>query len=166
MNLSHRAVEDTDLATICGFPQSAEELFFLFPPASHPLTPAQLQEAVGQRADSTVVLNHGAVVGFANFHQVETGSHCAIGNVVVAPPTRGHGVGSYLIRHMSGLAFARHRAREVRISCFNRNVAGLLLYPQLGFQPYAVEERRDPQGGRIALIHLRLRREAFRPAPA
>ncbi len=158
MKLSHREVEETDLATICGFPQSAEELFFLFPRASYPLTPAQLQEAVGQRVDSTVVLHRDEVVGFANFHQVEAGSHCAIGNVVVAPQARGHGVGSDLIRHMSGLAFARHRAREVRISCFNRNVAGLLLYPRLGFQPYAVEERRDPQGGRIVLIHLRLTR--------
>lgn len=151
-----RPVDQQDFARICGFPQNAEELFFLFPKAVYPLTPSQLREAVSQRSDSTVVELDGKVVAFANFYRWETGGCCAIGNVVVAPAARGSGAGRYLIRQMIDLAVAKHRAAEVRVSCFNRNVAGLLFYHSLGFTPFALEERQDGKGQRVALIHLRL----------
>ena len=41
------------------------------------------------------------------------------------------------------------------LSCFNSNVAGLLLYPKLGFVPFAIEERKNKEQERVALIHLR-----------
>jgi predicted N-acetyltransferase YhbS len=44
----------------------------------------------------------------------------------------------------------------VRISCFNGNVAGLLLYAKLGLVPFAVEPRLDQQGTGGALVHIRL----------
>jgi hypothetical protein len=34
-------------------------------------------------------------------------------------------------------------------------VPGLLFYPKLGFKPFAIEERLDKRGNRVALIHLR-----------
>ena len=80
-----RPVDQQDFARICGFPQNAEELFFLFPKAVYPLTPSQLREAVAQRSDSTVVELDGKVVAFANFYRWKTGGCCAIANVVVAP---------------------------------------------------------------------------------
>lgn len=158
--LTHRPVAEQDIPVICGFPQSAEELFFMYPKAAFPLTPTQLLEAIAQRADSTVAEFDGKVVAFANFYRWQTGGTCAIGNVVVAPQARGRGIGRHLVESMVNLAFTKHRAAEVTISCFNRNTAGLLLYPRLGFQPYAVEERQDTQGNRVALIHLRLLRAA------
>jgi len=151
-----RPVEDGDIPVICGFPQSREELFFMFPGASYPLTPAQLQEAVRRRSDSTVVDSNGDVVGFANFCRWERGGCCTIGNVIVAPQARGCGVGRYLVETMIGLARLQHRAREVRLSCYNRNVLGLLLYSRIGFEPIAIEECRDWQGAPAALIHMRL----------
>lgn len=154
-SLTHRPVGESDLEVICGFPQTEAELFFLFPSASFPLRPAQLREAIAQRADATVVEWAGAVVAFANFYQWKTGGSCAIGNVIVSPTARGCGVGRALIEHMVALAFAKHRATEVRVSCFNRNIGGLLLYVKLGFRPYAIEERTDKRGDRVALIHLR-----------
>jgi ribosomal protein S18 acetylase RimI-like enzyme len=100
----------------------------------------------------------GEVIAFANFYQWEAGGRCSIGNVIVSPAERGRGVGRYLIEQMISLAFSKHQAAEVTVSCFNQNVAGLLLYPQLGFQPYAIEERQDKKGNRVALIHMRLPR--------
>jgi ribosomal protein S18 acetylase RimI-like enzyme len=41
------------------------------------------------------------------------------------------------------------------ISCFNQNTAGLLLYKKFGFEPFDIEERKDPNGQRTALIHMR-----------
>lgn len=160
MLLTHRPVAEQDIPVICCFPQSAEELFFLYPKATFPLTPPQLLDAIAQRSDSTVAELDGEVVAFANFYRGQSGGTCAIGNVVVAPKARGRGVGRYLIECMIDLAFSRHQAAEVTISCFNHNTAGLLLYPQLGFQLFSVEERRDRNGERVALIHLRRGRTA------
>lgn len=155
MTFTHRPVAEQDLAAICAFTQSPSELFFCFPKADYPLTPAQLQAAIEQRSDSTVVLLDGLVVAFANFYRYEAGGVCAIGNVMVAPAARGRGVARYLIEQMLKLAFGKHQACEARVSCFNQNVAGLLLYPTLGFSPFAIEERQDRQGQRLALVHLR-----------
>lgn len=156
--LTHRPVAEKDIPRICDFPQSEDELFFLFPKAIFPLAASQLRDAIAQRSDATVVELAGEVVAFANFYRWEAGGCCAIGNVVVSPAVRGRGVGRYLVERMIALAFSKHRAAEVTVSCFNRNVAGLLLYPKLGFRPYAVEERKDKQGNRIALVHMRLPR--------
>lgn len=146
---------------MCTFPQSADELFFLFPKATWPLTPDQLSRAMAQRFDSTVALLAGEPAAFANFYVRERGGTCAIGNVVVAPRARGRGVGRFLVETMTAKAVRDHAAAEVRISCFNGNVAGLLLYPKLGFAPYAIEPRVDHRGERVALVHLRLGAEAM-----
>lgn len=159
MTLTHRPVAERDVPVICGFPQNEDELFFLFPKAQFPLTPSQLRAVIARRSDSTVVERDREVVAFANFFRWEVGGCCSIGNVIVSPAARGCGVGRYLMERMVDLAFSKHQAAEVTVSCFNRNVAGLLLYPKLGFQPYAVEERKDKKGNRVALIHLRLPRK-------
>ena len=160
MSLTHRPVAEKDIQFICGFPQSEDELFFLFPKAVFPLTPTQLQDAIEQRSDSTVVELSGEIVAFANFYRWESSGRCSIGNVIVSPAARGRGVGRYLIERMIDLAFSKHQASDVTVSCFNQNVAGLLLYQKLGFQPYAVEERQNKKGNRVALIHMRLPRNA------
>lgn len=154
--IDHRPVHPDDVPLVCTFPETAEELFFLFPKARWPLTPDQLHAAIAQRHDSTVALLDGRVSGFANFYVREVSGTCAIGNVVVAPAARGRGVGAFLVETMVRKAVLLHRAREVRISCFNANVAGLLLYPKLGFEPFSIEPRLDPRGARVALVHLRL----------
>lgn len=153
---THREVQLDDLPRICTFPQGPEELFFLFPRATFPLTPDQLQRSIDSRFDSTVVLDGPVVCAFANLYVRDGDGACAIGNVVVAPEARGRGAGRFLIETMISTALAHHSPREVGISCFNGNVAGLLLYAQLGFFPYAVERRLDPSGARVALVHMRL----------
>ncbi|CAK13902.1 GNAT family N-acetyltransferase [Pseudomonas entomophila] len=155
MSLTHRPVQATDIPAICSFPQGSDELFYMFPKATYPLTPEQLSEAIAQRSGSTVVEADGVIVGFANFYKAEQGGICALGNVVVAPTARGRGVARYLVQSMIGLAREQFAAREVWVSCFNHNTAGLLLYPQLGFVPFGIEERRAPDGARVALVQMR-----------
>ncbi|TYP64210.1 GNAT family N-acetyltransferase [Stutzerimonas stutzeri] len=155
MPMTHRPATEQDIQTVCGFAQDAQELFFFFPKAQFPLTPRQLSQAVAERADATVVELDGEVVAFANFYRWETEGRCSIGNVVVAPAARGRGAARYLMEQMIALALTKYRAREVTVSCFNQNLAGLLLYPKLGFEPFAVEERVGPAGNRAALIHMR-----------
>lgn len=156
MSVTFRTVQAQDIARICSFARTEEEQFFFFPAATWPLTEAQLQASVDKRSDSTVIEFDGVVVGFANFYKWEQAGTCTIGNVIVDPAIRGKGIGARLIEQMIDIARTRHQASEVTLSCFNSNVAGLLLYPKLGFVPYAIEERQDKQGRRLALIHLRL----------
>jgi ribosomal protein S18 acetylase RimI-like enzyme len=118
------------------------------------LTPEQLQIAIDQRSDSTVVEIGGGVAGFANFYRWND-RRCCIGNLVVAPLARGQGVATYLIQTMIHLASIKHAANFVEVSCFNQNTAGLLLYKKLGFEPFDIEERVAPNGKQVALIHMR-----------
>jgi RimJ/RimL family protein N-acetyltransferase len=159
--LHFRPVQPADLPVICSFPRSAEELFFMFPRSNYPLTPAQLQNAVDLRYDSTVAVLNGQLAGFANFYICEPGLRCAIGNVIVSPGLRQQGIGRALIKEMLRKAFIEHNAEVVEISCFNHNTNGLLFYPKLGFQPVSVEERVDWTGAKTALIHLLLTRESW-----
>ncbi|MDB6048727.1 MAG: family acetyltransferase [Pseudomonas sp.] len=152
----HRPLEEKDIDVICGFAQSADELFYMFPKATYPLTPNQLRDAIASRSDSTVIVQKGEVVGFANLSRWDFRGRCSLGNVIIAPGTRSRGVGSYLIGCMIDLAFDKHEALELTASCFNHNVPGLLFYPKLGFRPFSIEERVDKQGHRVALINLRL----------
>ena len=154
MILQHRPVKADDIKTICRFPLNAQELFYMFPKAQYPLTEAQLSNAITQRFDSTIVEAGNSIVGFANFYRAETGGVCCIGNVIVAQQARGQGVATFIVETMTALAFERYDAKEVQISCFNENTAGLLLYPKLGFLPFAVEERTALDGRRLALIHM------------
>ncbi|AEA70383.1 GNAT family N-acetyltransferase [Pseudomonas brassicacearum] len=155
MILQSRPVKADDIKTLCSFAQDARELFYMFPKAQYPLTEAQLSDAIAQRFDSTVIEARNRVVGFANFYRAETGGVCCIGNVIVAQEARGKGVATFLVETMTALAFDRYDATEVQVSCFNENTAGLLLYPKLGFLPFAVEERVSPDSRRTALIHMR-----------
>lgn len=156
MNLKHRPVAEKDIPTICSWAKNQDELFYFFPRAIYPLTPEQLSEAIAQRKNSTVVELEGQPVAFANFYKWEEGGACSIGNVIVSPEARNRGVARFLMEQMCSIAFHEHKASEVRVSCFNSNTAGLLLYPKLGFQPFATEERQDKAGNRIALIHMKL----------
>ncbi|MCW8275247.1 GNAT family N-acetyltransferase [Pseudomonas sp. PCH199] len=150
----HRLVKADDIKSICSFPLNAQELFYMFPKAQYPLTETQLSNAIAQRFDSTVVETGNSVVGFANFYRAETGGVCCIGNVIAAQEARGKGVATFIVETKTALAFDRYDATEVRISCFNENTAGLLLYPKLGFLPFAVEERISQDSRRSALIHM------------
>jgi predicted GNAT family acetyltransferase len=115
--ITHRPIKEEDIQTICGFPQSEEELVFIFPKAVFPLTLSQLQDAIAQRSDSTVVVLNSEVVVFANFYKWGRG-RCLIGNVIVSSAVRGHGVGLYLIEQMIDITSVKHQATKEIDSSF------------------------------------------------
>ncbi len=126
----------------------------MFPRATFPLTIEQLSNAVSRRFDSTVVLFDGETAGFANFHQMQPGEDCSIGNVIIRPDMRGKGVGRYLITTMIDIAREKYHVKSVKLACFNQNISGLLLYNRLGFKPVFMEERVDRQGKTVISIHM------------
>ncbi len=154
-----RAAEEGDFPAVAALVQGAEELFRVYPRGSYPLTLEQLRTLAKVRSDLTVATVDGTVAGFANLYDLVPGERAFIGNVIVACTLRGKGLGRALLRHMIGLAFDKYRLPEVRISVFSDNTPALLLYTTLGFRPASIEERRDPQGARVALLHMVLHRE-------
>lgn len=153
-SLTVRPALAADLAAVVTFPQNADELFYCYPKASWPLSVGQLAAAMAERRDSTVVCLDDRVAGFANFYQWQHGEYCALGNVMVAPWARGQGVAQRLIEAMEALARQHFKAREMRVSCFNGNSAGLLLYPRLGYALSGLVERQDHRQQRVALLQF------------
>ncbi|MCU7842736.1 MAG: GNAT family N-acetyltransferase [Candidatus Thiodiazotropha sp. (ex Monitilora ramsayi)] len=151
-----RQATEKDYAFICRLVTSKSELYRIYPGGSYPLTIEQLSEIAKVRSDLSVVTQENRIIGFANLYNFEANHSAFIGNVIVDRKQRGRGIGKRLVRHMLGLAFDKHRLSTVKISVFGDNSSALLLYTSLGFRPYAVEERINPEGRRTALIHMRI----------
>ncbi len=152
--LQHRPATAADLGDVVGFPQNVDELFFCYPKAIWPLNIGQLAAAMAERRESTVVESAGKVAGFANFYQWQHGEFCALGNLMVAPWARGQGVAQFLVEAMETIARERYRAPLMKVSCFNANAGGLLLYTRMGYRTVGIVERRAPDGSRVALVQL------------
>lgn len=163
--LTHRPLADADIPAVCGFPRTAEELYFLFPRATWPLTPDQVRASLAQRRDPTVAVLDGRPVGYANFASFEEGRTANIGNVSVDPSLRRRGIAEYLVRTMIDRALVHHGLPEVTLYCFNTNTPALLLYAKLGMVPVSLESRVTPWGDPIALFRLRLDRQSWASRP-
>jgi len=126
----------------------------LFPKADYPLKSEVLVNEAKKRSHPTVVLFEGELSGYGNFIKAERGKSCSIGNVVVSPKIRRKGVASYLVDTLTSIAFKELSAKSVKISCFNSNTYGLLLYYKSGCAPSSMEVRKKPDGEQVALIHM------------
>lgn len=154
MNFTHRILKESDAEHIVKFPQSEEELFYMFPTARYPLKPEFLLKEAERRFYPTVVLSNDKLAGYGNFIHAQQDDFCTIGNVIVNPSIRKMGVASYLVKTLLKIAFGNLKVKYVKISCFNDNTAGLLLYYKLGFVPVDMEVRISRKEQKVAVIHM------------
>lgn len=152
-----RPARKSDLKEILNFAIGRKELFYFFPSASYPLTIEQLEQQLSERHESTVMLEDGQLVGFANFYNVQNRNIAFIGNVIIKPQRRGQGLGEKLLQTMITSGFSQFQLQEVHLSCYSNNTAALLFYTKLGFKPYAIESRLDSENKPAALIHLKIK---------
>ena len=162
MKLDHRPLQETDIAAICSFPQSAVELFFMVPEAAYPLTPEQLEPAVQTRRHPTVGLADNRLAGYVSFVEVREKNFCAIGDLVVRPQYRRIGLGTYLSAAMVQTAMEQHAVRFVRVSCFSHNETAYALFHKMGFRPADLSQRLTPGGDPVLLVHLHLSRRHWK----
>jgi len=160
MRFGYRGLTQADLETICSFPQSAEELFFVSPRAVYPLTPEQVWTTAQERQYPTVVYDADTsnLVAYANLYDWDeaTGA-CWLGNVITAPAYRGTGAGAYLLRVMEEQA-ASLGARTLKLYCLNPNTRALWFYLKHGFVltgGYKLNERGD--GSKIVSLEMEKR---------
>ena len=149
-----RPVAEADQAAILEWLADQAELFRVYPAAVPPFDRHQLQTLLHEREESTILEMAGEAAGFANLYHVRPRAHAFIGNVIIAPRWRGQGLGTELLRHMLDRIRARH-IPEARLSVFADNTPALRLYHRHGFTPYAMEERTDPHGRMVILLHLK-----------
>ena len=158
-----REAVENDYEGICSLIKTGDELFMVYPNGQYPLTVDQVRKLSQTREALTVAVDEvGNVIGFANLYNHEPGKTAFIGNVVIDPGYRGRGMGKAIVSHMLEKAFGRYDLPEVRISVFSQNTPALFLYSSFGFVPYGIEERSDPKGKRVALIHMRLERNQYK----
>jgi len=159
MPVEIRPLLPDDHQAVCDLILDEQELFLVYPKGEFPLTVDQFEAMLARRVEPTVLLTKGKVAGFAAFYRLRKARSVFIGNVIVDPSQRGSGLGRNLVSHMCELAFGKYQLPEVRISVYNRNTRALILYTSMGFNPYAIQARRDPRGNWVALISLSLRCE-------
>jgi RimJ/RimL family protein N-acetyltransferase len=158
MNLDHRPLQEADADTICTYPQSAEELFFMLPSAVYPLTPEQLLAAVQARPHRhpTVGLIDNRMAGFVSLTEVREKNFCGIGSLVVHPQFRRKGMATYLVDAMVQTAVEQYAVRFVRVSCFSHNKAAYSFCHKLGFRPADMGQSLAPDKEPVLLVHLHL----------
>lgn len=150
-----REATERDFEGICNLIQSKEELFLVYPNGKYPFTIDQIIELAQVRKELSVLIEDKKIIGFANFYNYEPLKSVFIGNVVIDGNYRSRGMGKEIISYMLKVAYEKHNLPEVRISVFNENSKALLLYSGLGFSPYEIEEKKNIQGERAALMHMR-----------
>jgi ribosomal protein S18 acetylase RimI-like enzyme len=155
--LEFREAHSTDYANICSLVTSREEQFLIFPRGRWPFTVRQLHKLAEERIAMTVVCVNETIVGFANLYNHVSGSSAYIGNVIVAQSWRGRDIGRALVVYMMNLATSVYRLPEIRISVFEHNVAAVTLYRSIGFRVYEREQKQDPEGEAVTLLHMRCR---------
>jgi len=150
-----REATEKDFELICNLIKSKDELFLVYPGGKYPLTVSQVKKLSEVREELTVAVDSNEIIGFANLYNYEPNQSAFIGNVIVEKNHRGRGIGKEIVSYMLSKAHDKYTLPEVRISVFSDNTPALLLYSKLGFNPYEIEERTNPQSHRAALIHMK-----------
>lgn len=156
-----REAVKADFEAICNLIKSKEELYLVYPNGKYPFTVEQVVELSRVRKGLTVAVEGSEIIGFANLYNYEADKSAFIGNVVVDKNHRGRGLGKEIVLYMLNIAFNKLNLPEIKISVFSENTPAILLYSNLGFQPYGIEERKDPYNKRVALVHMRMKRSAI-----
>lgn len=149
-----RQANDADYPSIINMLSNRDELFLVFPRASHPFDQAQMQSLSQDREYLTVLTVENEVAGFANFYDINEDRFAFIGNVIVHRDFRGRGLSRRLLACMMDIGFNKLRVPELRVSVFSHNTPAVLLYNNIGFKPYAIEQRRDFDDNPVALLHM------------
>jgi len=153
-NMIFRPAMEADLQLIASFPVSEDELFYVYPAASYPLTTKQMLANFVSRKGNSVLEVDGKPAAYANYISIDKGNDAVIGNVIVDPSLRGKGIGINLLTHMMDVAAKEFGAKKAVIPCFNSNTSGLIFYHNLGFLPFSSEIRQKENGKHEVLLYL------------
>lgn len=148
-------------ATVAGWVPD-EELLWLAPSTVPPLTAAKV---VGwtKPPDRPLLLFRGdepVPCGYAELNALRGASRAVwLGHLVVAPASRGRGLGAAFTRRLVAEAFADARTERIVLIVFPDNEAAIRCYRVNGFCQTGQERHRfRPQGSTHTMLRFELRR--------
>ncbi|WP_422657564.1 GNAT family N-acetyltransferase [Paenibacillus sp. EC2-1] len=154
---THRPLLEEDLIKICTWPQSSEELLYVSPRFTYPLTPEQIITMLTNRFEPTVVIEieSGQPVAYANLYdESKSDRHCWLGNVIVSPAHRGKGVAEVLLNTMMFNAKQKYEMKKLLLSCHNTNSRGLAFYDKHRFRPFDLRITKLEDDRRLITIQM------------
>ncbi|GKU79184.1 GNAT family N-acetyltransferase [Paenibacillus sp. L3-i20] len=154
--LSHRALANRDLETICTFPLNAQELFAFGPKFVFPLTPEQIQLRLEKRFSPTVIVkDNDKPIAYANLYDInKIELSCYLGNVILSSPYRGQGISQYLLKIMMAKALEEHKLKKMKLFCHNTNTKALIFYSKNEFIPCGSKLMINQEGQKIVSIEM------------
>lgn len=154
---THRRLSHDDLDTICEFPQTEEELYFVSPRFKYPLTSEQILELLKDRFEPIAVIDAvvNKVVAYANLYGHDPSDcSCWLGNVIVSPEYRGKGAAEFLVQMMIQEAENKFGIHTIQLSCHNTNSRGLAFYYKNGFKPFDMKIKML-EGRKVITIQMK-----------
>lgn len=152
---THRSLIEGDLIEICAWPQTSEELLYVGPRFTYPLTPEQIITMLTNRFEPTVVIEQasGQPVAYANLYD-KSDDHCWLGNVIVSPDHRGKGAAEVLLNTMICKAKENYGMKKLFLSCHNTNSRGLAFYYKHRFRPFDLRITKVEDDRRLTTIQM------------
>ena len=158
-----RAYDPAYGATVARWVGSCEELFWLAPSSSWPLTGDQVTGWVNHSTDQPVLLfqtGREIPCGYAELNPLRSSSsHLWIGHVVIEPAHRCRGLGRRFMHMLTERAWSDPNVRRLTMVVFPENTAALSCYEAIGFR---IIGRERHQFGTDKKNHLMLRLELTR----
>ncbi len=129
----HR-VSDDDLNIVLSWFNNAREVFYWGgPDISYPMTLASFkQQSKFAKSHSYVLKSGDQIVAFGQFYNRL--GRCHLGRLVVAPDSRGQGVGAHLIAHLNDEGKRLLGLNTGSLFVLEDNQPALRLYEKLGYQ--------------------------------
>ncbi len=124
-----------DLEGICSLFKSMEELQYVFPLATYPLTLDQFEILLNKRSDFTTIINDsGKIIAFGCLYNIVESKECFIGNVVVSRDYRKNGLGRILVNRLVHICRAKYSVENINIICRDENIEAIQFYNRLEFE--------------------------------
>jgi ribosomal protein S18 acetylase RimI-like enzyme len=143
-----------------GWVRDEEELFWLAPQTTGPLTVPKI-EAWTRPEDHPYLYwteDARAPIGYGELnHMPNRKSHLWLGHLIVAPAHRGQGWGRTLVMALFEEAFGRLRAKEVSLVVFPDNEPAVRCYRRCGMSDLGIQYKIfGTQRRRYGMLHMAL----------
>lgn len=145
-------------ATMLGWVRNEEELFWLAPRTTGPLTVGRI-EAWTEPDDHAFLFwgdDSRIPLGYGELNQMpHRRNHLWLGHLIIAPSHRRKGWGRRLVAALLEEGFVRLRAKEISLVVFPENVAAIRCYRQCGMRAIGDQYKQFGQAGRqYRMIHM------------
>jgi len=167
--VSIRPYRDSDAPALLTWARSSDELLqWAGPIFTFPLDERQLADYAAGRGEhrrliSAVSPREEQVLGHAELKLVPDHDRAKSWRVAVAPPARGRGIATQMLRWLTALAFQELGLHRLELLVFSGNLPALACYERAGFiREGLARHARKSADGYWDVIHMGLLEDSYR----